>query len=479
MTDPRTSPRPGRLKQLWNWLTAWRFIRRALLTMVVFATLVATFYTVENWRGRRAWERCKRELVAAGFELDWNKFIPPPIPDGQNIFKAPHMEEWFVKSNTVPGGEISRVLVQRLSNTNTTVTITNRQVAQSYLAWSDEHAAEFEAIRVALQRPQARIDCDYRDPYKIAIPNFVNLRVVAQVLAQRARCHLLLGEPAEAARDLSLIFETRRLMETRPLTLVAAMINVAITGLYMEVVSEGIQQQAWTETELKQLEPQLNQIKLTPLMLAAFRMGLTATSHSWHENPRPLLEFWRSSNENSGWKRYANPTFWFAHFAPRGWFDQNLVVFSSYLKRITEVCVSQGRYFEPAKQESIFSELTSLPQPHYNPFAILANIGIPNSLKASQTAARAQAKADQALIVLALEKFRQVNGQFPTALAALKPQFLAEIPGDVINGQPLHYRRVDNDSFLLYSVGWNETDDGGKTASSITEGDWVWRYRWE
>ena len=44
------------------------------------------------------------------------------------------------------------------------------------------------------------------------------------------------------------------------------------------------------------------------------------------------------------------------------------------------------------------------------------------------------------------------------------------------------YRTTDN--FILYSVGWNETDDGGvvvfKQRSSsdvdISQGDWVWQY---
>lgn len=53
------------------------------------------------------------------------------------------------------------------------------------------------------------------------------------------------------------------------------------------------------------------------------------------------------------------------------------------------------------------------------------------------------------------------------------------VPGSVTLQICLHLPviwRVDNDSFLLYSVGWNESDNGGKTTSSITEGDWVWRY---
>ena len=57
-----------------------------------------------------------------------------------------------------------------------------------------------------------------------------------------------------------------------------------------------------------------------------------------------------------------------------------------------------------------------------------------------------------------------------------------KVPHDIINGQPLHYRRTADGQFVLYSVGWNETDDGGEVgltkdgAVDISTGDWVWRY---
>ena len=67
-------------------------------------------------------------------------------------------------------------------------------------------------------------------------------------------------------------------------------------------------------------------------------------------------------------------------------------------------------------------------------------------------------------------------------LDALVPQFVEKLPCDLIGGQPLKYRRTDDGNFLLYSIGWNETDDGGKTASgrngSVDDDspDWVWQY---
>src|ERR1700722_1538772 len=54
-----------------RWLNCWRNIRRALVGVAVLATLAAIFYTVEDWRGKRAWENCKRAAEAEGMVLDW------------------------------------------------------------------------------------------------------------------------------------------------------------------------------------------------------------------------------------------------------------------------------------------------------------------------------------------------------------------------------------------------------------------------
>jgi hypothetical protein len=85
-------------------LRAWR---RVVFLFVCFATLVALFYTEETVRGKRAWEKCRRELEAKGARLNWALYIPPPVPDEQNIFKAPKMSEWFVKETSAQGQDQS------------------------------------------------------------------------------------------------------------------------------------------------------------------------------------------------------------------------------------------------------------------------------------------------------------------------------------------------------------------------------------
>lgn len=114
-------------------------------------------------------------------------------------------------------------------------------------------------------------------------------------------------------------------------------------------------------------------------------------------------------------------------------------------------------------------------------YSAQALMAAPAIAKAVKKVAVVQNQADLARVAGALERFYLAHGHYPESLDALLPQFIPQLPHDIINGQPLHYRRVESDKFVLYSVGWNETDDGGVTAfresGSVDseKGDWVWK----
>jgi hypothetical protein len=97
-------------------------------------------------------------------------------------------------------------------------------------------------------------------------------------------------------------------------------------------------------------------------------------------------------------------------------------------------------------------------------------------------AATAQVITDQAALACALERYRLANGNFPEKLDPLVPRFISPLPNDVLSGEPYKYRRSDDGQFILYSVGWNESDDDGVPGKTLPvefderQGDWVWRY---
>ncbi len=65
------------------------------------------------------------------------------------------------------------------------------------------------------------------------------------------------------------------------------------------------------------------------------------------------------------------------------------------------------------------------------------------------------------VVGMALEAYQTKNGQYPETLELLKKDYLKELPKDLFSGKDLVYRR-EFAGYLLYSVGPNGVDEGGR-----------------
>ena len=119
------------------------------------------------------------------------------------------------------------------------------------------------------------MDGDYVNPEMIPIPNYITLRVLGQLLAQRTQCELLLGRPDAASNDLTLLHGLSRFLDggsaKRPQTLVSAMINVALTGIYADTIADGLRLQAWNDPQLAAIQSQLTEVHLMPQVVDALQ----------------------------------------------------------------------------------------------------------------------------------------------------------------------------------------------------------------
>ena len=64
-------------------------------------------------------------------------------------------------------------------------------------------------------------------------------------------------------------------------------------------------------------------------------------------------------------------------------------------------------------------------------------------------------------LTFALAAYRANHGSYPAKLADLSPKYVREVPHDIFNDAQPHYRQ-EGKGYLLYSVGSNGEDDGGK-----------------
>ncbi|HYE62160.1 MAG TPA: hypothetical protein VD997_09195 [Phycisphaerales bacterium] len=71
--------------------------------------------------------------------------------------------------------------------------------------------------------------------------------------------------------------------------------------------------------------------------------------------------------------------------------------------------------------------------------------------------------------MVALERFYAAEGRYPATLQELVAKYLAAVPGDAWDGQPLKYRvhapgqERNGWGYTLYSIGGNGVDDGGRS----------------
>jgi len=193
--------------------------------------------------------------------------------------------------------------------------------------------------------------------------------------------------------------------------------------------------------------------------------------------PMELAKVFSSgASKQSLWEMIKEGTPALIALAPRGWIYQNMKTVAMLDQKGFEMVNLDRGLVLPRQADRVGQEVQN-ELSRVSPFNLLAAVAIPNFPRATQTLARNQTIVNEALVACALERYRLALGQYPETLAALTPKFLEELPHDAISGGPLKYHRTEPGSFVLYSVGWNERDEGGIPGKTNLDGDWVWRYR--
>ena len=166
---------------------------------------------------------------------------------------------------------------------------------------------------------------------------------MAQTLSQRALCQLLLGQPDKAMGDLTLLHNLSRLLEAKPtgkpMTLVSAMINVAITGLYAQTVADGFQLQAWREPQITELQKQLGEINLPPQVAESFRTEEAGFIHTLMTgSPTATGESipHLGAARRTGGSGLKDPMSRFIALAPRGWIYQNMITHARWHQMVND-----------------------------------------------------------------------------------------------------------------------------------------------
>jgi hypothetical protein len=294
------------------------------------------------------------------------------------------------------------------------------------------------------------------------------------------------GQSEKALADVKLLLGVTDSIRDQPF-LISHLVRIAMMAIALQPVYEGMAQHRWSDAQLMELERALAKLDF----LADFQLAMKGEKIFAIESveKQRITREYKTVDDRSGTNKIITVSL---RLTPNAYFFQNELAFARMCQQwILPLVDAETRVVSPdglrRADQAVRAEMK-----HYSPYKVQALIMFPALNAAVKKFAFAQASVDLARVACALERYRLAHGQYPETLDALAPQFIGQLPHDIINGQPLHYRRTDgppsqgsgatSGKFLLYSVGWNETDDGGQVAFTKSgsvdreKGDWVWQY---
>jgi len=515
------SPRFPTFTRLVRWCFSWRTLGRLLVGLAALATLIALVGTEENWRGKRAWEHYKRQLEARGEKLDWKDFVPPPVPDAQNFAMTPFLAPLFDfnPSPRQPGQSLWRdtngynriyalqhemgVLAEAMPERNpdralqkvtdlqrwalalsgqtnqaasaASPALTRVEAAGEVLRGFEKFSPVVEELRSASRRPYARFNIHYDVDFAPAIllPQLACLKSAVMLLQVRTAAELALDRADQAWSDTELALYLAETVKDEPF-LISKMVRVALVQAALKPVWEGLAEHKWSAAQLMEIEQRLGRIDL--LADAAMR-GERALSLRTIDQLRDQGIIDADS---------------FSQRLPRvvslllgGFYYQNeLSIARMYQELFVPVVDAAGERVYPSRAMANDAALAKALNGGFQPYNLYARMLLPAITQAEVKFAFGQTRVNEAIVACALERCRLAEGSFPESLAALTPRFVQKLPHDLITGAPLLYHRTPDGQFILYSVGWNEKDDGGTvvmhptkaSTPDLTQGDWVWQY---
>jgi len=151
----------------------------------------------------------------------------------------------------------------------------------------------------------------------------------------------------------------------------------------------------------------------------------------------------------------------------RPWLNMDGAAYIDIMSRASSA--AELPYYEAAPQlMRLETETRNLPNTR-----ILAKMHIVSGLSGTcEAQARHEATLDLMQMGILVEQYKASTGTYPEDLDAIVPELGGSLPVDPFTGKAYQYQPSD-DGFLLYSVGSNLTDDGGR--HSFGSGDIVWR----
>jgi ABC-type transport system involved in multi-copper enzyme maturation permease subunit len=335
--------------------------------------------------------------------------------------------------------------------------------------------SNLDAVQPALAQARQLVNFPYgryplthsKDGLSTLLPHAQRNRAIANLLSYDALCRTHEGDIDGALASCQACVNAGRSLGDEPF-FVCQLIRMACRGMALERAERALAHGEPSEEALARFQHALDDEEREPLFLCGCR------------GERADLDRLCSALESGDvppW-RFLQNFYWESNSTPR-WMDRIMAYIGistraqhAALLRFCNEMVETAK-LAPERQENAMADLTT--RAARLPSAARSLVVGSRGLFAVRMARSWRFRTAQircAIAMLAMERYRRGCGHWPQSLEALVPAQLKVVPLDPYDGKPLRYRQLD-DGILIYAIGPDLKDDGGRFAANQRTAPWT------
>jgi hypothetical protein len=482
--------------------------RKILIVAGIVLGVAILIPVIRHYQLRAATEAYIAELKAKGEPMDLAQVIPPPVPPEKNI--AP----FFLKAaallttnddilNSNPPPAMRGVAPGKAAASWAQPGIRSNEATNSWQEIKKALEQNGEALNLFVQITNSSLfdfNLQYTQRFEMRLTHLSLEKKAAQRLTSSTIYDLHSGDIGLAVKNVRAILAlVKGTHEER--TAIPQLVRMAITQIASAATWELLQSPNLTDEQLADLQAdwgQLEFVRAAQFVLPVEREGGETALAKWRNSNFELQHYFDlqkqvhetmgdSDEEDSIWDKAKIKTqiflwrYWWSYpdelrglkgyevlmntmslADTNGSFQNALAAQDAGLDRLG---ISQLK----SSFDSLFSGKTDFHSMMSESIVTLGGV--------VRKVMRVEVAKQITITAIALKRYQLKHGNYPPDLNSLVPEFVPAVPLDPVDGQPLRYRRNADGTFLLYSVGENDVDDGGDPSleKGVTSSNYSWQ----
>jgi len=422
-----------------------------------------------KWASQAKWNNWKKEWQAKGEDFDIASNIPKKIPDNENFAKTEFFAPFYLKDIETP--EFKEAQERFKIKKPSSIRYNWRKGKQrDSISWESAFfESDLAKLATDLKRPYCRFDIQYQNGYEATLPHLSTLKNAATLFSLRAGEKLARANTNEAMQDTLNGIQLGELLQSEPF-LISQLVRIAILDMSIQTFWEGQVNGQWSTEQLREFQEKIKDIDL----LKGIKLALKLERNMANQWFADINQKKRNLGEFDDILGMDTPSY-IRYFLSSNQYQINKIITEDFLSGIDISKHKLDTKQIKIAEEKILELKNSFLPSRYALVLMLLPALDSCLLRVSQM----QTSLNQANIVAALELYRLKNNKYPSNLNDLKPDFISIIRGDLFHDKGLVYRVNEDNSFSLYSTGYNEKDDEGEffienNSIKFEKGDWPW-----